>query len=181
MAALPDNSTGVLYFDYTTGVNQHTAQMRFSPGDAPTCVTLFVQILEALSAVLAASWRVTGVRIRAAGGVVALPYASAATPMAFVPSSGVGLAPEFEPREYRWVGRGLTTGRRVTFSLYGVTVSTPPSFRYPAAGGPPSLAEVYNLLSGGFAGQVTVGGDGMYWQPYVNVNFNSYWETEARG
>lgn len=181
MAPLPDNSTGVMFFDYTTGSVQHTAQLRFGPGSGPAIVTLFTELALAMTNVLASAWRVLGVRQRAAGAMIALPYASAGTLLGFMPASGVGLDPVNEPREYRWVGRGSTSGRRVTFSLYGVTIGTPPSYRYPAEGGPPSLNEVYSRLMGGYSGLVTVGGDAPIWQPYVNVNYNSYWETEARG
>jgi len=180
MAPLPSNNTAVLYIDYTTGVRQHTLQCRYIEATSANAMLAVASFLDALKLVLAAGFRVLSARQRAVGAAITLPTTLSPALAAFAGDSGVGLDGFNEAREYVWVGRGLQAGRRVEVSLYGVVLGTPNDFRYETAGGPPSLANARAQLTAEPSVFSTISGEAAVWYPYVNVNYNSYWETRSR-
>jgi hypothetical protein len=130
--------------------------------------------------VLPTSWRPLRARAQGAGSSVSVPAELGAL-STFVGTASGGLAQVDEPREYRWVGRSIG-GRRVSVSLYGITIATPADYRYEGASGPPSLAGVRDALVASAPGVfVAIDDTNPLWYSYVNVNYNSYWEQEARG
>jgi len=180
MAPLPSNNTAVLYIDYTTGARQHTFQCRYIEATPANAILAVGSFLDALKLVLTAGWRVLAARTRAVGAVITLPTTLSPFLTSFAGDSGQGLDGFNEAREFVWVGRGLQAGRRVEVSLYGLVLGTPNDYRYEAAGGPPSLANARTQLGVAPNTFSTVSGEAALWYPYVNVNYNSYWESRSR-
>lgn len=177
MAPLPDNNTACVWVGYNDGYNDHELQVRYRPpavaADAITTVVGFFEVLAPLLYLIT----ITGVRYRAAGSTVSLPnvWPGAATYGAF-------LMPENQaPRQLNFVGRD-TGGRMVRWALFGFNGNTPGSYRINAA----DLEEIGEAIAyldeQSDAGVwSTIGGLVPTIYPYANVNYNSYWETEARG
>jgi hypothetical protein len=182
MAPLPDNNTAVLYMDYTTGRRQHTAQIRLPSSQSPAAgVGVLVSVLTSLQTVLPNTWAVQGWRFRAQGQTITLPYAAGASGV-FVGTGDPNLPEMEEAREWVFVGRSTAQGRRWELSLYGIKYNTPADYRYNTADMPPGLQDALDNLTDAAAGQfiVAIDGDEPVIYPYVNVNYNSYWESRAR-
>lgn len=185
MAPLPPNSTTVLFIDYTTGRNEHTFQVRPAAGQTNDDIDGAVRaFLDALAFLLPNEWRVTGVRRRAAQSNITLPW-SLTTTEAFIGSNTQSdLAEVEEPKEFVWVGRGQTSGRRVELSLYGILKPTPVAYRhFRGEVNQQYVDDTLAVLQPEFGDSpfVTIAGDSPLWYPYVNINYNSYWEREQRG
>lgn len=182
MAPLPTNNTAVLFVDYTTGGAAHTVQLRV-PASQGVNVGLGVMaaFLMALQGVLPNAWAVTGTRYRAQNSNLTLPVAPGALD-GFVGTGGAQVVRANEALEFVWVGRSPSTGRRWELSLYGIRLSAPDDFRYSTSNMPPSLATATDtLISASAAAEiVSIDGDEPIVYPYVNVNYNSYWESRLR-
>jgi hypothetical protein len=84
------------------------------------------------------------------------------------------------PRETRWVGRDQN-GRRVSFSLYGMKYTTPDNYRIISSGANlPNLGVIAINTASADGAMLTISGLRGTMKNYVDVNFNSYWEAEAR-
>lgn len=178
MAPLPANNTAVYFVDYYDGINAHTLQNRYNEGEV-TIDQAGLMLDAFFTAIDNLLYEITilGARNREANSTVtygviwpgAETYGSGAQPAVTA------------PRETRWVGRS-GTGRRVSFSVYGGKYTTPDNFRILAA-------DNADVLAGIVAIDDAVTNNGMrpidlsnqQMKPYVDVNFNSYWERAARG
>lgn len=182
LPALPLNSTNRLFVDYVDGYNEHTLIVRtadvLSPGSA---IAVVKSVLDILQPQLYQTFAVQGCRFQEAGSIITLP----------VPPDDlegfVGTGPELMPAQRRplqwnFMGRGVATGRQVKWGLFGLATALPDSYRYQGSGITAAFSSVLSELSsiGGDA-FITIGGDEASWKAYVNVQYNSYYETKARG
>lgn len=178
---LPANNTARYFLDYTTGRYEHTLTCRYTSGqDGDAVRGRIFTFLDAIKSALPTAWQPLRARAQAAGSLVSVP-ADLGVLATFAGTSGTPLEQREEPREFRWVGRSLG-GRRVSVSLYGLLIATPGDFRYEGAALPATLAAARAALIGSAPGIfVAIDDTNPLWYNYVNVNYNSYWEGEARG
>ena len=180
MAPLPPNNSDVYFFDYTTGRVEHTFQVRVAtPVPRVDVMDAVANAFEQIDNLLPSVWKFIGARFREQGSGITLPVTLGSNVATFAGTAG-SIAEELEPREWTWQGRGLTSGRQLDISVYGLNLNVPPSYRYTHAGGPPSLGAFREALEQAFPVFCTVARDQPVWYPYTNVNFNSYWESRAR-
>lgn len=179
---LPENNTGRLFIDYTTGRLEHTLIFRFgasaTAADALGRAELF---LGALQSLLAPNWAPVSARVQEAGELIALPF-----DLGGLTEFSGGLPTDIpeadEPRQFKWVGRGVTSGRKTSVGLYGLGIAQPPDYRYSGLELQGQLENALNVLrNGAVTAPVTIAGDAATWYDYVNVQYNSYWERRARG
>lgn len=183
MAPLPDNLTERLYLDYVAGTGgiEHTMLVRWSTVTATLTQTMAAveSLFDFIAGSLWAGWRFTGARNAAVGSDFSLPV-PLSTGLAAVLGTGSARDAVADPREARWVGRSPTSGRRVSLSVYGTAPSTPANYRW----GPGEVALTDNavlaLLNAAPGTFLAIDGSKPVFYPYVNVQFNSYWETRAR-
>lgn len=191
MAPLNPNTTGRVYFDYITGnqatSQEHTLMMRFAVGagfdlgDAQEEMLAFLQSYGATE--FADGWRIQGIRLSQPLQDFSLPFTLIPTLAAFVGTGG-SLSPSQEAREWTHQGRSFTSGRRVDLSLYGIVENDPANFRI--IGGPGTFptkvaTAATNLNLQSAAGYfVAIDGTPATWYPYLNMNYNSYWERRIR-
>jgi hypothetical protein len=187
MAALPSNSTDRWFLDYVTGnINtskEHTMSVRLGPdGGVDGAASFFLSMLNGIGAAnLWAGWKALRLRHQAAGTNFSVPAGLGTTLAAFV-GTGVttGYTVVAEALEMTVQGRSYTTGRRGDISLYGVKF-TPSDFRYAAGSGPTWNGQAwYDGINGLGQPAVTVDGSQLVFYPYVNFNYNSYWEGAIR-
>lgn len=190
MAPLPQNNTGRAWLDYVTGsgfsAQQHSVMLRFTgEGEADgtaALAALAALIVAATEGAFFDGWQVVGARISAPGSDFALPAAVPAVLTSFLGEGQANPTYQSQAREARLVGRGTSTGRRVSVSLYGLVDSlfTSADFRLPAGGSGFvfNLLEALNEAPEGVA--VSIGGDSVTWQSYMNWQYNSYWEGALR-
>lgn len=177
MAALPSNSTDVLYVDYTTCGEPHTIQMRFNDdGSVTEAMSKVDEVLTALSPLLRLI-TITGARVRAMGGSVSLPvtWGGDAT-------YGSGAGVHFETAYYAdMIGRS-DLGVRVRMAVFGFHAPadiTNDDFRLTAA----ESSDVSNAIDALNASTgVAIAVDGLHatWYPYINVGTNAYWRNHIR-
>lgn len=190
MAPLPANNTSRWFFDYVTGSAsyslEHTIGLRFNqtlPGSGDQAPqTRFLAILNAFGTVaFRTGWRVIRVRYQGQGTSFSLPVSALAGLAAFVGTGATaGAGSVTECQEATFQGRSFTTGRKVDFSLFGLVVGVPEGFRYTGTNPaylPNVVAQLNNFSE---APIVTVDGTTAQWYPYMNMNFNSYWERRQR-
>lgn len=181
---LPANNTTRYFVDYTTGVRNHSFVARVDEGvTAATADAQIAEVIGALRGALVNPWAVTGTRVQLAGEDFSLPTSLPETE-SLTGNSGAGILNAMdEPRQLTFVGRSLVTGRQVRVGFYGATFTTPGTYRL----GPAGLGGIVDdvlvaLFTAAFNGVfVAIDGANVLWKQYANVNFNSYWETEARG
>jgi hypothetical protein len=176
MAPLPPESTARLWVDYNDGQHDHTLLMRYAPsaglGPAMDAAAEF------LGAVGPSLYLITVIGARAAnsGSVISQPEAWTGSS-----TYGTGAMPAVSaPVELCFVGRTIL-GRMAKWFVYGWKEGVPGAFRF----FPGDFAALDNgvaaLRTAALAGTI-VGIDGaipsVY--PYVNIQNNSYWETQAR-
>lgn len=179
MAPLPHNNTNIYYVDYTFGAGQsHTFQVRYK--DPETLLGIGSRIgayLDDLVAIRPPSWTITGARYQLAG----TNFSLATDPPAILPGTAAELSGINYPGYVDFVGRGITSGRRVRWTLFGLNFAVPADYRF-SPGEQADLTTVLTALRAGIPdGFITVGGDEAAYYPYVNFGFNSYWEREQRG
>lgn len=189
MAPLPPNTTARVFFDYVTantaGV-EHTVAWRMpeavtEPEDVQAAFADFLTALGA--ATLRVGWRVLRARYQEPLSDFSFPVPLITALETFVGTSAVSFPTNREAEEWTWQGRSPSTGRRVDFSLYGITSAPPTNFRYPAGGASPAwVAATVNALQSfdlnGVPG--VIDGSVATWYRYVNFNANSYWERRLR-
>ncbi len=146
--------------------------------------------LDALASVIVAAgegaffdgWQVTGARISAPLSDFALPASIPFSVTAFVGEGQATPTYQAQARETRFVGRGVSSGRRVSLSVYGMRDSlfTSADFRVPAGSGDEfgSMRGAINSAAAGLF--ITIAGDESIWKVYANWQFNSYWEGALR-
>ena len=189
---LPENNTDRIFIYYTTGggatAQEHVLSIRYNASLA----TAF-DIMDDLASVLSLStsegdllsgWSVLRAETQAEGSIIRLPATVPASLLAVLGTGQPTATPSTQAREVRFIGRGLTTGRRVSLSLYGVKdgAIAEADFRFePATGG--LLGDLLQFIKGiGLTGAAfsTIGSEQTNWYSYVNWQYNSHWETEQR-
>jgi hypothetical protein len=178
MAPLPENNTPRVWVGYYDGVNEHEMMIRYIASGATLADVLGFahDFLLAIDPMLY-TIEITGARASASGSTFSFPVLWTGQP-----SYGDDPMPTLlAPRETRWLGRD-NTGRRVSWSIYGGKYTSPDSYRI-------SALDNVNVSNGITAIETAIVGDAFVTinlgdpivYPYVDVNFNSYWEKEARG
>lgn len=184
------NLTTRWYFDYVTGddaakAKPHTILWRTAFDSATTEADIqnkFRGFLLALGeSNLRQGWHVTGVRKSLAGTDFSVPVALGAD---LANIEGTGAYTDWklsaEALEMRWLGRSPLTGVRARFSLYGFFANVLNDFRYTAA----EAAWANNTVGylNAPSTPLLVAGDNTVatWYPFVDANYNSYWEGELR-
>lgn len=191
MPPLPQNLTDRLFIDYQTGNDtgdlEHTLQVRYRTASVGVD-GVFNYVLDVLNDVTAArlgsGWQVLRARYSAAGSDFSVPVTVPFALAAFVGTSSASTTGLDAPKEWRWVGRSFTSGRRVSMSLYGITQAFPNDFRAdPSQSGYVWVGDVADTLNAASAAGAFLAVDGTpaTWYRYANTNWNSYWERKARG
>lgn len=180
MAPLTPNVTQRYWLDYTTGITEHSAMIRIGEGGGDAqALSFFSQFLAALQPVLSDEFAVLGVRRAALGSNVSFPVAIGAL-STFTGTDTDSPLPVDAPKEFVWVGRGIVTGRRWKLSMYGIQLPFPPDYRYSGPIFPTGLGDAIDVLQEFDGIIVAIDGGPITVYEYVNVNNNSYWESEAR-
>lgn len=177
MAPLPQNNTARFWVDYNDDVNEHTAMVRFDATvlDVPSALDTYHEFLTDISDFL---YEITiiGARWAEQGSDISIP-------VTWPGDSTYGtdfMPPLLGPRQTRWEGRD-SSGRKGSLSLYGCKYTTPDSYRIISIGANLPNLGVLAINAGSALGSFqSIGGNRMNMKNYVNVNFNSYWEAEAR-
>lgn len=190
MPPLPQNNTARVFYDYVTGneptSREHTVQLRYNAdGSIEEVHQLFTDVLTALTpASFRDGWRIVRARRQSIGVSFSLPTVLPPGLATFVGTGNSPYSPRFEAVESTFQGRSPSTGRRVDLSLYRANGDAVEDFRFEADGtllGQAIGAAVAALTAGSAAGSgVTVDGSPAVWYPYMNENYNSYWETRSR-
>lgn len=175
---LPPNYTPVLFTHYSFGPVSHTMQVRMlNSSYLPAAVAAVGDIFDLLAPILDSSFAILGADFREASGIVSLPTSP---PVMSVTPAGGTVNAYRRPREFTWIGRGDTTGRRGWFNIYGINVAEAGDFRY-QVGEITEFDDVLAYLATTPAGVITtIAGDAIQFKQYVNVNWNSHWETASR-
>lgn len=180
---LPPNTTGRTWFRYTTGIagtsQEHEVMWRYgaggSPDDAQESFLIFLISLGAAS--FRAGWKVLGVRHSEPGSIVSLPRPLLSDLGDFEGTdTDGGYTLRWEAVELSFQGRSQFSGRKVDFSLYTARGEADSTFRAPMGDG---ILSALNAASSAQA-LVTIDGTRPVWYPYVNYNYNSYWERTLR-
>lgn len=192
MAPLPPNSTPRVYFDYISGnaatSKAHTASLRMNQGtfDQAQVQALFAAVLASMGQdSFRVGWKVTSVRVQQANSSFSLPVPLIPGLSSFQGTNAGAWTENQEAIEWTFQARSGASGRRVDFSLFGVYVTIPTNFRYVAGavGSPAWVGNVVGLLNNTSTYPqlpVAVDGTRATFYPYVNANYNSYWEGEIR-
>lgn len=182
MPPLPPNSTARVTVFYTTGRIEHQLTCRYEQPVTPAGAVQFVaQFLDELRPLLPNQWRTLRATNQAAGSNLSLPL-SLDNLDGFAGSSTEGLVPaDQEPKQVNFIGRGPSDGHKVRVGLFGMFVATTARFRLetPAYSQLDGAVDVLNTASAAGA-FITIGGQLATWYRYVDVQYNSYWETRAR-
>lgn len=189
MAPLSPNATDRLFYDYITadaaqGGIEHTLMVRFQ-GGAEDIPQVHQDVTDFLTAVGAArfqtGWRILRARYAAEGSNISLPTVLPPGLSTFVGTAGDNPR-YFEAVEATFQGRSPTSGRRVDISLYGMAgVSTNDFYRIEVGNANyPWLGPAVAALNGAVNGFRAIDHTEPDWYPYVNLNFNSYWERRLR-
>lgn len=190
MAPLPANSTGRIFFDYVTGVQttskEHTVMWRFDPANQTQLQAqgAFLQFLTLMTAGnFRQGWKVIRVRVAQPYSDFSFPVAVDGSLAGFVGTNVSAYPQNREAEEWTWQGRSPTTGKRVDFSVYGISSAAPANFRYPVGAGSPAwVGQTVDLLNSfaSTSAPLVIDGTRPIWYQYVNEQANSYWEGQIR-
>lgn len=177
MAALPVESTGRLFVDYTICGEGHTVLVRYgtggNPGDAMALLDAFWIATDALfyHAII------TGARVADLGSTVTYPvtYTGAS-------SFGSGAGSHYQTANYiDFVGRSIG-GKRVRVSTFGVVThadTAASDYRWDATENA-DVAAGLAVLEAGTDTPVAIDGDPAVWHQYANIGVNAYWRNRIR-
>jgi hypothetical protein len=192
LTPLPENNTARLFVHYQTGggttAQEHVLTIRYNAALA-TPADIMLDLAAALTDNLAESqlftgWSVTSAETQAQGAQIRLPTAVPAALSNVLGSGQSAATPQEQAREVRFIGRGLTSGRRASMSLYGLITGAirENDFRFEPTAGDLLANQLLTMKGLGLTGAAysTIAGDGTNWYDYVNWQFNSHWETEQR-
>lgn len=180
MAPLPPNSTRRFWLDYDTGITPHSMMIRTaaSTSDAQA-LSFFSQWLAALQPLLSDEFSVVRVRRSEIGTNISLPIPIGA--LSTFTGSDTDAPTEVDvPKEAVWVGRSLLEGRRWECSMYGLQFAFPGDYRFEGVEIPAPLQDAIDVLEEFVGLIVAIDGSEFAVYPYVNVNNNSYWESQQR-
>lgn len=188
MAPLPQNSTARVFLDYVTGsaatAVEHT--MAFRVGDGVEGPIISGNILDFLASIgmakFRAGWKPLRLRYQAAATNFSVPLEMSALLAGFLGTGGAsGYNDLSEAIEFTFQGRSYTTGRRVDISVYGIDQNVLQFPRFlPGSAYTPWLSATLTVLNGESSPFLAIDGTKPVWYPYVNGNYNSYWESRAR-
>lgn len=191
MAPLPQNNTARLFVDYITGSqptsSEHTFAMRYNSAnnDADTLATQVYTFLQAIGATnFRAGWKVIRLRQQQAGALFTIPQGLTTQLAAFVGTNTSAYSARLEAVEDTFQGRSLVSGRRVDVSLYRAAGDCDPNFRVLSSGTGVGLVVQNAVAALAVAGNngrfLAIDGSAPSWYPYMNENYNSYWEGQLR-
>jgi hypothetical protein len=189
VAALNPNNTSRIFWKFRTSLIgiEHTVQVRpagLDPVSRLNAESTMRGVVEALGAAFfRQNWRFFEGSAAAAGGdfTTSLPFIDGLD--LFVGSNVSVLTPEREALEMRFVGRSPSTGRKVSFSLYGMRQNLAiGSFRLNggASGDGLLVRNAVAVLNGSGGAFRCIDGTEPIWYEYVNLQYNSYWERRVR-
>lgn len=176
MAPLPSNNTGVFYLDYTTEGQDHTLQIRFGTGSsALEAAGVADAFLTALGTNIYV-WTINGARVRDVGTNVSYPVTWDGDT-----TYGSGTEGAYATAQYGdFVGRSID-GRRcriAVFGLKGIVDSTDDNFRF--ASSTAYVAAALAALEALPECPVSISGEPVNWQQYMNTGINAYWRNHIR-
>jgi hypothetical protein len=189
---LPENNTDRLFVYYTTGggvtAQEHVMTIRYSAAltDASAIMTALGTAMQddAGGSFLFDGWQVLRAETQAEGSLFRFPVPVPSELSAVLGSGQAVATPTDQAREVRFQGRGSTSGRRTSLSLYGVAANAVlgGDFRFepfPATllG---NLLELMQAQGAAGAAFLNIGGGPTTWYSYVNWQYNSHWESEQR-
>lgn len=181
--ANPVNGTARLFLDYTTGRHEHTVMVRYNqsqPDAQNVAISRLLDFLNAISADLVQTWATVRLRYAAQFSDVTLPVAMPTELQNFVGTGNPALPENQEPRQFNWTGRSPINGTLARVGLYGCDPDTPATFRLGPGETLLAAAATIAVLNTGTTAFVGILNDKPVWRSYVNVNYNSYWETAVR-
>lgn len=175
MAPLPSNNTGVLFIDYTSVGQRHSAEVRLPAGSGTTEAIAAYNALKApMAGLMFSSDSITGARWRDAGQTNS--FAIAVTALA---GSNSGTPdPDRKPVFISWTGRG-GGGRRCRFTLFTPFISLDAVGFRNNSPGPLENAVRTALLSAAVEAR-DIEGNTVFWNTYTNYGANSYFQRKAR-
>jgi hypothetical protein len=189
---LPENNTDRLFVYYTTGggvtAQEHVMTIRYDatltdPSEIMTGLGTAMQA-DSGGGQLFDGWQVLRAEVQAKGSQFRFPVPVPGELLAVLGAGQEVATPTDQAREVRFQGRGSTSGRRVSLSLYGVATNAVLSSDFRFEPFPATL--LGNLLTfmglRGSAGTsfINIGGGPTTWYTYVNWQYNSHWETQQR-
>lgn len=188
LPALPADNTRRLFLDYTSQSIEHTLLIRVPDLLSPTQEQAFaIDIANVLATRMDGDDAFTSLRYADKNSNVTFPYPW--TPIQGALSTTVGIW-EQDPESVflSFVGRGASSGRKIRFQFFTAVKSTawPADNRYNPGESAPvdTLREnLLPLLSGNDVSPVaavTIGGDYISFNNYVNIASNAYWQRRQR-
>ena len=185
MAPLAPNLTTRVFYDYITQEDglEHTFQVRGPASDLPAAAHQAVTDLFAAMGAsrFATGWKFLRARVQFTGSDFSLPTVLPPGLFTFVGTGGA-LSKQNEAVEYTFQGRAANSGRRVDLSLYGlVGITLDGSYRIVA--GDPDYAwldDAVGVLNTAVDAFKALDGQTATWYPYLNYQWNSYWERRMR-
>lgn len=179
---LPANNTSRYFVEYSDGYNPHVLVVRaLDPRDDANADAAISGFLTALVPALPEAWQVTGARYQGGGTDFSLPVSLPLT-LAVTGTTGLFLDGREAPRQHTWTGRSLQSGRDTRVGIFGLVIATPATYRWVTLAPGSPLADALQALRNAQSAGIfcAIDGGDVLWNEYVNVNYNSYWETEAR-
>jgi hypothetical protein len=178
MAPLPINNTSRMIYEYSWPNGDGNFQIRFNSALVSTADVdnYTLGLLGALDPILSADWTIIGQRFQQQGNTFSLPVA----PIGFT-STPTTVQPEAQrPLEVSFQGRS-SGGRRASLSIFGARLTVPAIYRIPF-GVVTDVDGVISYLQAGLIDGVHVAIDNLsvLWYSYANLNYNSYYERQAR-
>jgi hypothetical protein len=179
MAPLPADNTARFWYDYHDGQNPHTILCRFTTSLGFDITDVMAAVDDLLNALDEDLYLINtlGARFADAGSNISVPviWTGAA-------SYGAGSMPAvFAPRQTMFLGRD-SLGRRFRVSIWGIDQTTPDNFRFASVSGNFVDRAVTSLVASQAGGAFrTISGNQPSMYNYADVQFNSHWETAARG
>lgn len=191
MAPLPENGTGRVWLKYATGggttSQEHEVMLRYADGLGGSPIGLANVLAGLVTSALGANrffdgWKAVSMRAAAAGSNISFPLTLPGSLVTFVGAGQTTATRVEQAREAAWEGRSLTTGRRGSFSFYGLATALFPGqdFReaYISEGFVADVLDYIDEMDTGYF--VALDGSRLTYAPYCNWQFNSHWETELR-
>jgi len=177
MAPLPSNNTGVLFVDYSTCGENHTAQLRFnSPGTYLDCMIILDAMWTAMVAFL--------YQVDIIGARVRLGNTNVSNPVTWTGDAQYGgdPGPHYATAQYvDFVGRS-SGGRRVRVEFFGAQAyfdGGGDDYRFQAADFP-FVVTCLNALTSDPGNAIAIDGLEPSWHQYGNGGVNAYWRNRVR-
>ena len=176
LSPLPPSNTARLFVDYSTDNYDHTMMFRYSPSAGISAAQAAIDDFLTNVSGTTSTLTIRGVRAAASGSDITNPVGSDLSATYGDGTEAIAVA----PRELRFVGRS-TDGRKVSISVFGYEGSTPDTYRFLPDDNAFLDAAVASLVSNSTIIGLTISGAQAIWKTYVNIQFNSHFETRNRG